>query len=76
MMSFKQFVAMQEGLWLPDRAAVSGLSKINPFPTTNAHRKKLVPKKVKAPPPVSPFKATVRQVVPPHSIPKFRTWNP
>jgi hypothetical protein len=42
-MSFKAFVAMKEGLLLPDRPPAMGLSRINPFPTTNAHRKRMKP---------------------------------
>jgi hypothetical protein len=43
MMSFKEFVAMKVGLLLPARPPAKGLSRINPFPTTNAHRKRMKP---------------------------------
>ncbi len=69
--TFKQYVEMREGLLLPDRPPATGLSRINPFPTTDAHRRRLKPKPVKAP---NPFKPTVRpvtQVVPPALIPKL-----
>lgn len=71
MMSFKDYLVAQEGVLLPDRAAASTLSKINSFPTTNAHRTRLVPKVVKAPLPVKPFKPTVRAVVPPSMVKKL-----
>ena len=56
MMSFKEFVAMKEGLLLPDRPPAKGLSRINPFPTTAAHRKRLHAK------PVKPFGPTVQRM--------------
>lgn len=64
---------MREGL-LPDRPPAKGLSRINPIPTTDAHRRHLKPKPVKAP---NPFKPTVRpvtQVVPQNLIPKPGQW--
>jgi hypothetical protein len=45
---------MQEGLWLADRNAIPGMSKINPFPATQAQLKKLRPKPVKPPKQVTP----------------------
>ena len=64
MMTFREFVAMQEGLLAPDRPPAKGLSRINAFPTTNAHRRRIKP---------TSFPPTVRsvaEVVPPHLIPK------
>src|SRR5262245_2340342 len=58
--TFREFVAMQEGLLAPDRPPAKGLSRINPFPTTNAHRRRLKPNSF--PPTVRP----VAEVVPPH----------
>jgi hypothetical protein len=46
-MTFGQFVALREGFLLPDRPPRVGLSRINPFPTTNAQRKRLQPRLVK-----------------------------
>ena len=69
MMSFKEFVAMKEGFLLPDRPPAKGLSRINPFPTTAARRKRLHAK------PVKPFAPTVRKVaeiVPQKLIPKLK----
>ncbi len=76
MMSFKEFLAVREGVFLPDRPPASGLSKINATGMTNDQRKKLVPKLVKAPPLVPPFKSTVPQVVPNSLIPKLGSKYP
>ena len=65
MLTFRAFVAMQEGLLAPDRPPAKGLPRINPFPTTNAHRRRLKPNSF--PPTVRP----VAEVVPPHLIPKL-----
>lgn len=70
-LTFKQYVEIREGLLLPDRPPAKGLTRINPFPTTDAHRRRLKPKPVKA---LNPFKPTVRpvaQVVPNNLIPKL-----
>ncbi len=75
MKTFREFLkqkAVSEGLWLPDSAAVLGLSRINTLPTTNAGRKKLHPHPVKALPPVKPLALTVPKVVPPRSIPQIQ----
>jgi len=66
--TFKQYVEIREGLLLHDRPPAKGLSRINPFPATGAHRRRLKPKAVKAP---NPSKPTVRQIVPPVLIPKL-----
>jgi len=70
-LSFKQYVEMREGLLLPDRPPAKGLTRINPFPTTDAHRRRLKPKPVKAPNPFKPTVRPVRQVVPNNLIPKL-----
>lgn len=73
MKKFSEFVkakAVEEGLLMPDKAAASGVSKINPFPTTNAHRKKITPKPIKPVPPMQSFVSTVPQVVTDKVIPK------
>jgi hypothetical protein len=69
--SFKQFIEMQEGLILPDRPPAQGLSRINPFPTTNAHRRRLVSKPARKPNPFPPTVRAVAEVVPPSLIPKL-----
>lgn len=68
--TFKQYVEMREGLLLPDRSPAKGLSRINLFPTTDAHRRRLKPKPVKAPKPFKPTVRPVTQVVPQNLIPK------
>jgi hypothetical protein len=63
--TFYEWLALKsEGLWMPDKAAVPGMSRINPFPATQKQLKAILPKKPKAP---TPFKATVAKV---GSIPK------
>ena len=59
-LSFKEYGARRdEGLLLPDRPPLKGMVKINPFPTTDTHRKRLhtMPPKI-----VRPFAPTVRNV--------------
>jgi hypothetical protein len=34
-------LAASDGLMMSDKAAVVGMSRVNPFPTTNIHRKRL-----------------------------------
>ncbi|MFO0800491.1 MAG: hypothetical protein U0804_23740 [Gemmataceae bacterium] len=57
--TFKQYVELREGLLLPDRPPAKGLSRIHPFPTTDAHRRRLKPKPVKV---ANPFTPTIRPV--------------
>jgi hypothetical protein len=47
--AFKLYGEMRERLIIPDRLLAKGLSRITPFPTTAAHRRRLKPKPVKAP---------------------------
>jgi hypothetical protein len=65
MMTFSEFIAIREGLNLPDRPPAKGLSRINPFPTTNAHRRRMNPK------PLRPTVRGVAEIVPPSMIPKL-----
>jgi hypothetical protein len=58
-MTFKQFLELDEGMWLPDKNAVPGMSRINPFPATHARLKRIMPKPVKPP---KLFPPTVRPV--------------
>lgn len=74
MMTFSEYMkskAVEEGLLLPDKPIRPGVPRINTTALTNAQRRKLHPKPVKAPPPIAPFKATVTQVVPSSLIPKM-----
>jgi hypothetical protein len=57
MMTFTQYMALRqaeldEGLWLADKNAVPGMSRINPFPVTQARLKQTGPKPIK---PLKPF---------------------
>jgi hypothetical protein len=70
--TFKQYVQMREGVLLPDRPPAKGLSKINPFPTTNAHRRRLKPKPIRRPNPFPPTVQAAPEVVPQKLIPKLR----
>ena len=65
MMTFREFVAMKEGLLAPDRPPAKGLPRINAFPTTNAHRHRI---KTNSFPPTA---RSVAEVVPPNMIPKL-----
>lgn len=65
--NFSDFLAATEGTLLPDRRPVKGLARINPFPTTNAHRVRI---RVRVGRKANPFPPTVRAVVPPWMVPK------
>ena len=52
MMTFSEWRALREGLWLADKNAMQGMSRLNPFPTTQAHLKKIRGK------PIEPAKPT------------------
>lgn len=65
MMTFKQFVETMEGLWLSDRNALPGMSKINPFPATQDQLKRTRARPIKPPKPFTPpkpIKATITKV--------------
>lgn len=70
-LTFKQYIEIREGLLLADRPPATVLSRINPFPTTDAHRRRLKPMPVKASNPFKPTLRPVTQVVPPALIPKL-----
>ena len=42
--TFREYVQMREGLWLADKNAVPGMSKLNPFPATQTKLKRIAPK--------------------------------
>jgi hypothetical protein len=42
--SFHEWLAMREGLWLNDKNAVIGLSRLNPLPKNSAVNKSLAKK--------------------------------
>jgi hypothetical protein len=72
--TLKQYVEMREGLLLPDRPPAKGLSRINPFPTTAAHRRRIKPKPPNVGQPFPPTVRAVHQVVPQNLIPKPGHW--
>jgi hypothetical protein len=76
MLTFEEYLMLREGLPLADRPPAKGLSKINPFPTTNAHRRRL---RGFGAQPAKPFPPTVRavpEVVPQKSIPRLNLTVP
>ena len=75
-LTFKQYVEMREGVLLPDRPPATGLSRINPFPTTNAHRRRLRPKPLRKPNPFPPTVRAIPEIVPPKLIPKLPWAHP
>jgi len=75
-LTFKQYVELREGLLLPDRPPAKGLIQINPFPATDAHRRRLKPKPVRVTNPFKPAVRPVRQVVPNDLIPKLNRPRP
>lgn len=61
-----------EGLLLPDRPPLKGMSRINPLPCTDAQRKRLHPKPVKKPKPFAPTIRKVAEIVPQKMIAKIK----
>jgi hypothetical protein len=62
MMTFSEFLmvkAVEEGVLLPDKPVSPGLPRINTTPYTNAQRRRLQPKPVKASPPMPPLRGTL-----------------
>lgn len=77
MMTFTEYMMMrqaevQEGLWLADKNAVPGMSKINPFPGTDAQRKALHVKPFKKPKPFAPTIRKVKEIVPNRFVAKIK----
>lgn len=74
MRNFSDYVAMREGLWLPDRRT-TGVSRINPFPTTQAFRRRSAVKKFNPLRPVPAAKPRVRRSIGwPYKVPSH--WRP
>ena len=63
-MSFSEWLARRdEGFLLPDRPPRKGMARINPYPTTDSHRRRQnVRQNVKPPKKLKPFPPTLRQV--------------
>jgi hypothetical protein len=75
-MTFKEYVAMREGLLAPSRPPAKGLPRINPFPTTDGHRRRLHVKPPKKPKPFAPTVQAVKEIVPNKLIPKLNPTPP
>jgi hypothetical protein len=69
--SFREYVAMREGLLSAERPPVKGIPRINATPFTNPHRKRLRPPTVKKPKPFAPTVRKVAQVVPDSQVAKL-----
>jgi len=77
--TFAEYIAMREGVLSPTRPPLKGMTRLNPLPTTDLHRKRLhTPLPVKVPNPFKPvarIKPTVRhvtEIVPQSVIPKLK----
>lgn len=72
LITFKEYVAMREGLLLPDRPPLKGMPRINTTPFTDAQRKRQRPKIIKPPKPAAPTVRKVAEIVPQKAIPKIK----
>ncbi len=71
-MKFSEWLIQRdEGLLLPDRPPLKGMSRINTFPGTDAQRKRLHVKPMKPPKPFAPTIRKVAEIVPQKMIKKF-----
>jgi hypothetical protein len=71
-MTFTEWLARRdEGLLSPTRPPLKGMARINPFPTTDTHRKRLNPKPAKPPRPFAPTIRKVKEIVPQKLIAKL-----
>ena len=62
---------MREAVLSPIRQPLKGMPRINALPTTDAHRKRLYPKKVKPPKLFAPTVQAVKKIVPDKFIQKL-----
>jgi hypothetical protein len=53
LMSFAEFLALREGLLLPDRPRAPGVPRMNTLPATQAHLRRYAPRKTPQPTPKS-----------------------
>ena len=60
---------MREGLLFPDQRPAKGMSRINPFPTTDAQRKRPPPEEGEPPQLFKPTVRAVKEIVPNKMIP-------
>lgn len=69
--TFSEWLARRdEGFLLPDRPPRKGMTRINSFPTTDRHRRRLHVKPAKKPKPFAPTVRAVKEIVPQEMIPK------
>lgn len=74
--TFTEWLARRdEGLLLPDRPPLKGMSRINTFPSTDAQRKALHVKPAKKPKPFAPTVRAVKEIVPQKVIPKVKPFH-
>jgi len=77
MMKFSEWLAQRdEGFLLPDRPPRKSIPRINPFPTTDGHRRRRHVKPVKKPKPFAPTVQAVKEIVPFKLIPKLNPLQP
>lgn len=77
MMKFSEWLARRdEGFMLPDRPPRKGMTRINAFPTTDGHRRRLHTKPPKKPKPFAPTVRAVKEIVPDKLIPKLKPTPP
>lgn len=69
--TFAEYVAAREGVLWASRPPLTGMSRINTIPFTNARRKRMWVRTKSAPNPFAPTIRPVAQVVPQHLIPKL-----
>jgi hypothetical protein len=67
------YVAAQrdEEFLLPDRPPRKSIPRINPFPTTDGHRRRLHVKPAKKPKPLAPTVRAVKEIGPQQIIPRL-----
>ena len=71
--SFREYVAQRdEGLLVPDRPPLKGMTRLNMTPYTNAQRKRLHPTPVKRPKPFAPTVRKAAEVVPQKIVAKLK----
>jgi hypothetical protein len=66
--TFWEWLALREGLWLADKNAIPGMSRMNPFPATQKRFKAITPKRAHKPKPFAPTVCKVVDIPKPPSI--------
>lgn len=70
LLTFREYMELQEGVLLPNRPPATGLPRLNTTPAPNAHRLRTRP--VAPPQPVRRTAQPVTQVVPPNLVAKVK----